>query len=298
MAEIVPHLWFDNQARQAAEFYCGLFPDSKITQSVILRDTPSGDSELISFQLAGQPFMAISAGPLFKFNPSTSFILNFDPSKGRSKEDLEALWEKLLPGGSVLMPLDQYPFAPLYGWIQDKYGLSWQLILSDPSSEERPFITPALLFVGEMCGKAEEAQEFYVSVFGNARRGEVMRYAVDMEPEREGTLMYSEFMLEGQWFAATDSAQEHKFAFNEAISFMVRCDSQEEIDHYWIKLSAHPQAEQCGWLKDQFGLSWQVVPAAMDAMMQDPDQGRVARVMQAILQMKKIELAELQRAYA
>lgn len=298
MVKIVPHLWFDNQARQAAEFYCGLFPDSKITQSVILRDTPSGDSELISFQLAGQPFMAISAGPLFKFNPSTSFILNFDPSKGRSKEDLEALWEKLLPGGSVLMPLDQYPFAPLYGWIQDKYGLSWQLILSDPSSEERPFITPALLFVGEMCGKAEEAQEFYVSVFGNARRGEVMRYPADMEPEREGTLMYSEFMLEGQWFAAMDSAQEHKFAFNEAISFMVRCDSQEEIDHYWIKLSAHPQAEQCGWLKDQFGLSWQVVPAAMDAMMQDPDQGRVARVMQAILQMKKLELAELQRAYA
>lgn len=298
MKKIVPHLWFDNQARQAAEFYCAIFPDARITRSVVLRNTPSGDSDLISFQLAGQPFMAISAGPLFKFNPSISFILNFNPSHGRSKQDLEALWEKLQPGGNVLMPLDQYPFAPLYGWIQDKYGLSWQLILSDPSSEERPFITPALLFVGEMCGKAEEAQEFYVSVFGNARRGAVTRYPADMEPEREGTLMYSEFMLEGQWFAAMDSAQEHKFAFNEAISFVVRCDSQEEIDHFWIKLSAHPEAEQCGWLKDQFGLSWQVVPAAMDAMMQDPDQGRVARVMQAVLQMKKLELAELQRAYA
>jgi len=298
MRKIVPNLWFDNQARQAAEFYCAIFPDARITRSVVLRNTPSGDSDLISFQLAGQPFMAISAGPLFKFNPSISFILNFNPSHGRSKQDLEALWEKLQPGGNVLMPLDQYPFAPLYGWIQDKFGLSWQLILSDPSSEERPFITPALLFVGGMCGKAEEAQEFYVSVFGNARRGAVTRYPADMEPEREGTLMYSEFMLEGQWFAAMDSAQEHKFAFNEAISFVVRCDSQEEIDHFWIKLSAHPEAEQCGWLKDQFGLSWQVVPAAMDAMMQDPDQGRVARVMQAVLQMKKLELAELQRAYA
>jgi len=242
--------------------------------------------------------MAISAGPLFKFNPSTSFILNFDPSKGRSKEDLEALWEKLRPGGSVLMPLGQYSFSPLFGWIQDKYGLSWQLVLSDPPGEERPFIIPALLFQGEVYGRAEEAQEFYLSIFRDAQRGDLIRYSADMPPEREGAIMYCEFMLEGQWFAAMDSAMEHKFAFNEAISFVVHCDSQQEIDHYWNKLSAYPEAEQCGWLKDKFGLSWQVVPAALYAMMQDPDQGRVARVVQAVLQMRKLELAELQRAYA
>lgn len=298
MSKIVPHLWFDKEAREAADFYCSAFPNSAVTSSTVLRNTPSGDCDLISFNLAGQPFMAISAGPLFKFNPSISFILNFDPSKGRSREDLEALWEKLLPGGSVLMPLDQYPFAPLYGWMQDKYGLSWQLILSNPSGEERPFITPALLFVGEVCGKAEEAQEFYVSVFGNARRGEVMPYPAGMEPEREGTLMYSDFMLEGQWFVAMDSGYKHDFAFNEAISFLVYCDTQAEIDHYWTKLSAVPEAEQCGWLKDKYGLSWQIVPTAMDAMMQDPDQGRVDRVSQAVLKMKKLELAELHRVYA
>ncbi|GIW27237.1 MAG: VOC family protein [Meiothermus sp.] len=298
MFKIVPNLWFDKEAEEAARFYCDAIPGSRINSLVVLRDTPSGDCDLVSFELAGQPFMAISAGPFFKLNPSTSFILSFNPSQGRTQADLEALWNKLLPGGSVLMPLQAYPFAPLYGWIQDRYGLSWQLILSDPGGEARPFITPALLFVGEVCGKAEEAQDFYTSVFPNARRGATMRYPAGMAPEREGTLMYSEFMLEGQWFAAMDSAYPHNFAFNEAISFMIYCDTQAEIDHYWTKLSAVPEAEQCGWLKDRYGLSWQVVPRALEQMLQDPDPERVNRVNQAVLQMKKLDLAELQKAYA
>ncbi len=298
MFKIVPNLWFDKEAEEAARFYCDAIPGSRINSLVVLRDTPSGDCDLVSFELAGQPFMAISAGPFFKLNPSTSFILSFNPSQGRTQADLEALWNKLLPGGSVLMPLQAYPFAPLYGWIQDRYGLSWQLILSDPGGEARPFITPALLFVGEVCGKAEEAQDFYTSVFPNARRGATMRYPAGMAPEREGTLMYSEFMLEGQWFAAMDSAYPHNFAFNEAISFMIYCDTQAEIDHYWTKLSAVPEAEQCGWLKDRYGLSWQVVPRALEQMLQDPDPERVNRVNQVVLQMKKLDLAELQKAYA
>ncbi|MFN3391295.1 MAG: VOC family protein [Meiothermus ruber] len=298
MFKIVPNLWFDKEAEEAARFYCDAIPGSRINSLVVLRDTPSGDCDLVSFELAGQPFMAISAGPFFKLNPSTSFILSFNPSQGRTQADLEALWNKLLPGGSVLMPLQAYPFAPLYGWIQDRYGLSWQLILSDPGGEARPFITPALLFVGEVCGKAEEAQDFYTSVFPNARRGATMRYPAGMAPEREGTLMYSEFMLAGQWFAAMDSAYPHNFAFNEAISFMIYCDTQAEIDHYWTKLSAVPEAEQCGWLKDRYGLSWQVVPRALEQMLQDPDPERVNRVNQAVLQMKKLDLAELQKAYA
>lgn len=298
MTRIVPHLWFDKEAKEAAAFYCSLFPEAKINSTVVLPDTPSGDCDLVSFELAGQPFMAISAGPLFKFNPSISFILRFDPAQGRTQEDLEALWYRLLPGSSVLMPLQAYPFAPLYGWIQDRYGLSWQLVLSSPGDEARPFITPALMFVGEVCGKAEEAQELYVSVFANARRGAAMRYPAGMAPEREGTLMYSEFMLEGQWFSASDSAHQHHFAFNEAISFMVYCDTQAEIDHYWHRLSAVPEAEQCGWLKDRYGLSWQVVPRALERMLQDPDPRRIHRVNQAVLQMKKLDLAELQKAYA
>lgn len=296
--KIVPHLWFDKEAKEAANFYCSLLPDSKITSIATLHNTPSGDCDVVSFALSGHPFMAISAGPLFKLNPSVSFFLNFDPAKDKhALENLNTLWKKLSQGGTALMPLDKYPFSERYGWIQDKYGLSWQLILSNPVGDERPFITPALLFVGDVCGKAEEASNLYLSVFNNSKRGIIARYPEGMEPDRAGTVMYSDFMLADQWFAAMDSAHEHKFAFNEAISFMIYCDTQEEIDYYWSKLSSHPEAEQCGWLKDRFGLSWQVVPTVLDQMMQDNDPARLERVTQAFLKMKKFDIAALQRAY-
>jgi len=94
-----------------------------------------------------------------------------------------------------------------------------------------------------------------------------------------------------------DSAHEHTFGFNEAISFIVDCNTQEEIDYYWVKLSAVPEAEQCGWLKDKYGLSWQIVPTAMDEMMRDKDEKKLARVTEAFLNMKKFDLEELKKAY-
>jgi predicted 3-demethylubiquinone-9 3-methyltransferase (glyoxalase superfamily) len=298
MKKITPHLWFDKEARQAAEFYTSCFPDSKITNITTLHDTPSGDSDILSFELAGQPFMAISAGPLFKFNPSVSFTVNFDPSRDKNaRGNLDALWEKLSPGGTVLMPLDKYPFSEHFGWVQDRYGLSWQLILSNPAGEERPVIIPSLLFVGDVAGKAEEAIRFYLSVFKDSRMGAVHRYGPGQEPDKEGTVMFADFMLEGQWFAATDSAHQHNFAFNEAISFLVRCDTQEEIDYYWSKLSAVPEAEQCGWLKDRYGLSWQISPAALDEMMKHGTRAQIDRVTQAFLPMKKFDIVKLKQAY-
>lgn len=296
--KIVPHLWYDKEAKEAAEFYCSIFPDSKITNVTTLQDTPSGDCDIVSFELSKQPFMAISAGPLFKFNPSVSFILNFDPSRDKNaRKNLDATWEKLSSGGTALMPLDKYPFSECYGWIQDKYGLSWQLILSNPDGEERPFIVPSLMFVGTVCGKAEEATNFYLSVFKNTKRGMIARYPEGMAPSKEGTIMFTDFMLENQWFAAMDSAGEHKFAFNEAVSLMVYCDDQKEIDDYWEKLSAVPEAEQCGWLKDKYGLSWQIVPVGMDEMMREGTKEQIARLTQAFLSMKKFNLAELRKAY-
>jgi predicted 3-demethylubiquinone-9 3-methyltransferase (glyoxalase superfamily) len=296
--KIVPHLWFDKEAKEAADFYCSIFPDSEVMSSTTLRDTPSGDCDVVSFSLSGHRFMAISAGPLFRFNPSVSFFVNFDSSRDkRARENLDALWDKLSQGGTALMPLGEYPFSEHYGWIQDRYGISWQLILSGPSGAERPFIAPSLMFVGAVCGKAEEASDFYLSVFENTKRGVIARYPKGREPDREGTVMFTDFMLHGQWFAAMDSAHPHEFAFNEAISFIVYCDTQEEIDRYWGELSAVPEAEQCGWLKDRYGLSWQIVPRAMDRMMQDRDPGRLARVTRAFLEMKKFDLAALQQAY-
>ena len=296
--KIVPHFWFDKEAKKAAEFYCSVFPDSKVTSKSTLHDTPSGDVDTVSFKLWGQKFMAISAGPLFKFNPSVSFFVNFDPSREENaRKKLNALWEKLSEGGTALMPLDRYPFSERYGWIEDKYGLSWQLILTDPEGDPRPPIVPSLLFVGDVCGKAEEAMNFYLSVFKNSKQGLVARYPEGMEPDKEGTVMFADFMLEKQWFAAMDSAQEHSFNFNEAISFMVYCDTQEEIDDYWEKLSAVPEAEQCGWLKDRYGVSWQIVPTAMDEMMNKGNPEQMRRVTEAFLAMKKFDIETLKQTY-
>jgi predicted 3-demethylubiquinone-9 3-methyltransferase (glyoxalase superfamily) len=117
-----------------------------------------------------------------------------------------------------------------------------------------------------------------------------------MEPNKEGTVMHGVVTLAGQDFFAMDSAKEHNFKFNEAISFIVNCEDQKEIDYYWDKLSAVPEAEQCGWLKDKFGVSWQIVPTAMNKMMAGGDKARMDRVTKAFLKMKKFDIAELERA--
>jgi predicted 3-demethylubiquinone-9 3-methyltransferase (glyoxalase superfamily) len=241
--------------------------------------------------------MAISAGPVFKINPSVSFFMNFDSSTNRqAREELDTIWSKLFDGGIPLMPLDEYPFSKRYGWIQDKYGLSWQLILSDPDGDPRPFITPSLLFTRGVCGRAEEAMKYYMSVFSESKEGIIARYPAGMEPDKEGTVMYADFLVNDIWMVVMDSAGPHEFNFNEAVSFMVSCKSQKEIDFFWEKLSAVPQAEACGWCKDKFGVSWQIVPENLTQMMSGtPEQ--VNRVTQAFLQMKKFDLAAMERAF-
>jgi predicted 3-demethylubiquinone-9 3-methyltransferase (glyoxalase superfamily) len=298
MQTIIPHLWFDTEARDAAEFYVSAFGEgSAITHVSTIRDTPSGDCDIVSFHLAGFQFMAISAGPVFTFNPSISFMVNFDPSRDpHAREHLDALWKTLADGGEALMPLDTYPFSERYGWIKDKYGLSWQLILTNPEGDPRPFIVPSLMFTGDNTGKADEAIDFYVSIFKNSTRGMTALYPPGTAPEEAAKVMFAEFTLEGQWFTAMDSGHMHTFTFNEAVSLLVRCEDQDDIDYYWSKLSAVPEAEQCGWLKDQYGVSWQISPAALDTMMRG-SQEQIDRVTQCFLKMKKFDLAELKKAY-
>ncbi|MBI2326959.1 VOC family protein [Candidatus Curtissbacteria bacterium] len=320
MQKITPHLWFDKEAKEAAEFYTSVFPNSKITNITTLHDTPSGSVEIVSFVLSRQAFMAISAGPLFKFNPSISSHV-----KCKTKDEVDALWKKLSKGGIILMELGKYPWSEKYGWLQDKYGLSWQIIFVG-EGEIKQKITPVLMFVGDVCGKAEEAVNFYTSVFKNApfdsaqafgsevfdreaqtesaqaRRGvskvgNIIRYGKGEEPDRQGSLKYAAFTLEGQEFGAMDSAHKHNFTFNEAISFMVYCETQKGVDYFWEKLSAVPEAEQCGWLKDKYGLSWQIVPTALGKMMTDGSKEQIDRVTQAFLPMKKFDIAKLKKAY-
>ena len=291
MEKITPHLWFDNDAQEAAKFYTSIFKDSRLKNVTTLHNTPSGTVEIFTVEVLGQEFTLISAGPLFKFNPSVSFLVACS-----TKEEVDELWKKLSEGGTALMDLGEYPFSEKYGWVQDKYGLSWQIMfMGDYKTKQR--IIPTLLFVGKQNGKAEEAINFYSSVFGNSRVGEVLRYSKGEEPDKEGNVKHASFMLEDQDFAAMDSTREHNFAFNEAISFMVHCNTQKEIDYYWEKLSAYPEAEQCGWLKDKYGLSWQIVPNIMDEMLKDNDEKKIARVTEAFLQMKKLDIAKLKEAY-
>lgn len=296
--KIVPNLWFDGNALEAAEFYVSVFPDGGIDGIVEMHDTPSGDSQLITFHLGDSTFMALDGGPFFSINPSISFFLNFDPSRDpEARKKLTKLWEELAREGTPLMPLQEYPFSPLYGWVRDRFGVTWQLILTDPDGEERPFIVPSLMFTGENCGRAEEATDYYISVFRNSRRGLLARYPAGMEPDREGTLMFTDFMLEGQWFAAMESAGPHEFGFNEAVSLLVNCETQQEIDFLWGTLSAVPEAEHCGWLKDRYGVSWQVAPAVLNRLMAEGTRQQVDRLTQGFLTMKKLEIDSLLELY-
>jgi predicted 3-demethylubiquinone-9 3-methyltransferase (glyoxalase superfamily) len=199
------------------------------------------------------------------------------------------------------MPLDKYPFSDKYAWVQDKYGVSWQLIMSTGVIKQR--IVPSLMFVGNVAGRAEEAIHFYTATFSAApggktsQIGNIFRYGANQGPDKEGTVVFADFELNDGWFAAMDSAQAHNFSFNEAISFVVNCESQNEIDYCWGKLVEGGKESRCGWLKDKFGVSWQIVPVALSKMLGGPDPKRSQRVMQAMLQMRKIDLPALQKAY-
>lgn len=291
MQKIVPHLWFDKEADEASKFYMSLFEGSKLKDKTILNDTPSGSVDMITVELAGQEFMLLSAGPLFKFTPAVSFLIACS-----SVEEVEMLWNKLIENGAALMPIDSYPFSEKYGWVIDKYGLSWQVMYMG-DFEIKQKITPTLMFVGDQCGNAEEAIRFYTALFKHSSVGHILRYGEDAAPNKSNTIQHVDFVLENQTFAAMDSAYEHDFTFNEAISLMVMCDTQEEIDYYWDKLSAVPEAEQCGWLKDIYGFSWQIVPTIMNEIMQNKDAKKLAQVTEAFLKMKKFDIAELIKAY-
>ncbi len=297
MQKINPCLWYNNNAEEAVNFYISIFNNSKVGRiarhnqaTAEASGLSEGSALTVEFELNGQEFLALNGGPHFKFTPAISFIVNC-----LAKDEVDELWSKLLDDGEVLMPLDKYPFSERYGWVKDKYGVSWQLILAD-YKEERT-IVPSLMFVGDHCGKAEDAIHFYLSIFQDSKVGDIFRYGADQKPDKEGTIMFADFTLEGHHFAAMDSAHDHKFTFNEAISFMINCETKEEVDHYWGKLSAIPEAEQCGWLKDKYGLSWQVVPTALTEMLQAPDKEKSGRVMQEMLQMKKIDIEKLREVF-
>ncbi len=292
MQKIIPHLWFNKEAKKAADLYVSLFPNSKIKQTSVIAGTPSGDCDFLSIELSGMEFMLLGAGDDFRMNPSISFLIAC-----KDAAEVDHYWNALSEGGKVLMPLQKYPHSEHYGWTNDRWGMSWQVMMMPPDQKPGAKITPTLMFTQEKAGKAEEAMNFWGGIFKDFKIDHIMRWPGGMG-EQEGTVMHEAFTLEGQMFAAMDTKGPHKFTFNEAVSLLISCDDQKEVDHYWEKLSADPKAEQCGWLKDKYGLSWQVNPSIMGKMLSSPDKAAVGRVMEAFMKMKKFNIAEIERAFA
>ena len=297
MKKIIPNLWFDKKAEESANFYTKIFLDSKIIRTdkyTSVGEEVHGGKEgqvmTVEFELSGLRFVGINGGPHFKINPSISFTINC-----KSTIEVDSFWEELSIGGEVLMPLQEYPFSKYYGWLNDKYGVSWQIILIEGDKHEK--VVPALMFNQSQAGKAKEALAFYTDIFPDSKIGEVWHYGAGQEPDKEGTIAHAEFTLCGQQFTAMDSAQSHKFRFNEGVSLLVECDTQEEIDTYWRMLSAVPEAEQCGWLKDKYGVSWQIAPKILNEMLAKGTHEQLEKVTAAYLAMKKFDIAILEKAY-
>lgn len=290
--KIVPHLWFDTEAEQAFDFYKNIFPETHLITEVTLKDTPSGDANQLIFDIYGFRFMAINAGPYFVKNPSISFTVLFKQSETNLLEDI---YQKLIENGRAIMPLPQYDFSEKYGWVQDQFDVSWQLLVTDQTFEHR--ITPSIMFMNENSGHAEEAMNFYTHVFKQSEQGYKFYYPKGLEPNSISHLAYATFKLEDQWFTCMDSAYKYDFQFNEGISLLITAEDQAEIDAYWDKLSAVPEAEQCGWVKDKFGLSWQIAPKQMDEMISKGTPEQIKRVTEALLKMKKFDIATLEQAF-
>ncbi len=290
MPKITPFLWFDSNAEEAMSLYVSLFKNSKVVEIARFTEAgpgPKGSPMTVSVDLEGLRLVGLNGGPEYKHTPAISLFVNC-----ATPEELDTIWTGLAEGGTVLMELGEYPFSPKFGWLSDKYGVSWQLNLGI----RKPKITPFLMFGGPQHGRAEEAINFYLSLFPGSRLIEMKRYGRG-EGETEGAVMRAIFELQGQEFMAIDGGAAHTFTFSPAFSFAVGCDSQSEIDRYWDRFLDGGVMSGCGWLSDRYGVTWQIVPEALRRMTHDPDPDKVKRVMQALFPMKKLDLATLKRAY-
>ncbi|MDQ8748676.1 VOC family protein [Elizabethkingia miricola] len=279
--DIFPCLWCNGDAKESAEFYCQVF-GGKITV-----DTPV----VINIELFGQKLMLLNAGPQFEKNPSISFLINC-----ASEEDVQHYWDLLSEGGMALMELDSYPWSKKYGWIKDKYGTNWQLYFGE-MQEQR--LVPTLMFMHQNNGKAMEAMEFYTSTFPNSKIEGVLKYKDGGENgENPENVQHAQFVINNYMLSCMDSSFDHKFDFNEGISLVMMTNDQKETDHLWNTLiSGGGRESMCGWLKDRYGVSWQIVPKRLIELMNDTDPAKSQKVVQAMLKMQKIIIADLETAY-
>jgi predicted 3-demethylubiquinone-9 3-methyltransferase (glyoxalase superfamily) len=275
---IYPCLWFDNNAKVAADFYCSVFEAAQIKQS----------NDLVTvFELAGQKFMTLNGGPMYKPNASISFFVTCETDK-----EVKELWNKLSVDGEVLMPLDKYHWSDYYGWCADKFGYTWQ-IYKGKMSEVNQKIVPMLMFTQQQYGKSEEAVNYYAALFDPSEIQGILKYGEDT-PQAEGKVVHAQFVLNNCVFMAMDGVGSNEEEFSVAQSFVIECDTQQEIDLYWNHFTKEGSESRCGWCVDKFGVSWQIVPRILGELMSDPN--KVQKVAAAFMQMNKFDIATLLKA--
>jgi predicted 3-demethylubiquinone-9 3-methyltransferase (glyoxalase superfamily) len=296
MQKIIPFLWFEKNMKEITDFYLSVFPGSTCTGGGKLDDTPSGVATMATLTLFGIEFSLMTAGPYLPFNPTISCMITCDTT-----EEVDYYWNKLSESGKILMPLQAYSFAEKYAWVMDRYGVSWQIMFSTTVKKSAQKIIPTMLFAGDVCGRAEEAVNFYTEVFHNSKIAYITKYGPEDAGEKtepRAVVKHAGFSLEGFDMALMDSGRPGQLNFQQAISFMVNCETQDEVDYYWQKLTENGGTEiQCGWLNDKFGVPWQIVPTAMGRMMSTGTKEQIARVTAAFMKMKKFNIAELEAAF-
>ena len=298
MQKITPCLWYDDDAETAARLYAALIPGSTVGSIIRygkagheIHGRPDGSVMTVDLDLGGTKIVAMNGGPYFSFTPAISLFVTLEDAAA-----VDRLWEGLIDGGREMMPLGPYDWSPRYGWLADRWGLTWQIALGKTAEVGRT-IVPSLLFTGPQHGRAEEAMKFWTSLFEGSKVDGILRHK-EGGGETADTVQHAQFHLGDDPMMVMDSGLEHGFGFNEAVSLMIDCADQAEVDRFWAALSAVPEAEACGWMKDRFGVSWQVFSPRLDVMLADPDAARRDRVMEALLTMKKPDLAALERAFA
>jgi len=275
---IYPCLTIRGKIAEAADFYLDTFGDGQINSS---------NPIVITLTLSGQLFMLLGDGPTSTPNPSISFMVLSEDEK-----ETEAYYNKLIDGGSTLMPLDKYPWSPKYAWVQDKFGVSWQLYTGAKNDTNQKFC-PTLMFTGDKAGKAEEAVHFYTGLFHDSELQGILKYSEG--EDNTNYVKHSQFKIKQFVTMAMDSSADHGFGFVDAISLVVNCRDQAEIDRYWDGLIAGGGREvACGWLVDKYGVSWQIVPDKLGKWMSDPE--KFQRVLNALMKMKKLIYSELENA--
>ena len=272
--KITPCLWYNGGAEEAADLYCSVFADAKITAKSPI---------VIGINVAGQNITLLDGGPMYHPNPSISFFYICETEK-----EIDRIWKAFTKEGSVLMALDTYPWSKKYGWVTDKFGVSWQLSLGKLEDVGQK-ITPCLMFTGKQCGRAEEALNYYSKVFKNSKTDGIL-----YEANNKKMVQHAQFALLGQKFMVMDSAEEHKFNFSEGVSLTVHCETQDEVDYYWNTFTEGGEESMCGWLKDKFGVSWQIVPTVLNEIMKDPN--KAGKAAKAFMSMRKLDIEQIVQA--